>query len=216
MDNLVGDDVFKARRVVGQRDSNPPPQPVAPPPGEDMIETEFGLRPRAEWEITLAARRAHQGVKELTRTDYVVTKSMETGRKLSSEWTSWRQHLRDVVNGNGEDVQPEPARWAVDEQEQPEAPLLPAPDALMADYGPVGTDEEAEAALTTDDLLGATDDAVADVVSKLTRQRRKRFTELLNVELAELEQSRGGPKEDRKREARIQRLLGVFARVGEM
>ena len=129
MENLDGDDVFKARRVVGQRDTNPPPEPVAIPPGDDLIETELGLRPRAEWEIILSARRAHHGVKELARTDYVVTKSMETGRKLSSEWTSWRQHLRDVVNGNGEDVRPEPDRWAVAEVEQ----VSPEPEHHFAD-----------------------------------------------------------------------------------
>jgi uncharacterized membrane protein YccC len=86
----------------------------------------------------------------------------------------------------------------------------------MSDWGTVGADEDAEAALTTDDLLSADDEAVADVVAKLSRQRRKRFTELLNVELAELQQSRDGPHEDRKREAKVERLLGVFARVGEM
>ena len=124
--------------------------------------------------------------------------------------------------------QPEPApvidlaaenealRRRIAELEAMEAPLLPAPDALMSDWGEVGADEDAEAALTTDDLLRADDEAVADVVAKLSRQRRKRFTELLNVELAELQQSRDGPHEDRKREAKVERLLGVFARVGEM
>jgi hypothetical protein len=108
------------------------------------------------------------------------------------------------------------ARVAELERPEPEAPLLPAPDALMSDWGNVGADEDAEAALTTDDLLSVDDEAAADVVAKLSRQRRKRFTELLNVELAELQQSRDGPHEDRKREAKVERLLGVFARVGEM
>jgi len=103
-------------------------------------------------------------------------------------------------------------RSCLDELQKP----LPAPDALMSDWGNVGADEDAEAALTTDDLLSADNEAVADVVAKLSRQRRKRFTELLNVELAELQQSRNGPHEDRKREAKVERLLGVFARVGEM
>lgn len=124
--------------------------------------------------------------------------------------SNWRQEMEDTIAWLMSSADP------VVEPEPDTGQLLPPVDTLMSDYGPVGMDEEAEAALTTDDLLSATDDAVADVVAKLTRQKRKRFTELLNVELAELEQSRGGPKEDRKREARIQRLLGVFARVGEM
>lgn len=78
------------------------------------------------------------------------------------------------------------------------------------------TDWDAEAALTTDDLLGESDEVASDVIGKLSRDRRKRFTELLNVEMAELLLSRGGPKEDRKREQKIERLLGIFARVGEM
>ena len=77
-------------------------------------------------------------------------------------------------------------------------------------------DAEAEAALTTDDLLGESDDVASDVISKLSRDRRRRFTELLNVELAELQLARGGPKEDRRREQKIERLLGIFARAGEM
>ena len=214
MDNLVGDDVFKARRVVGQRDSNPPPQPVAPLPGDDMIETEFGLRPRAEWEITLAARRAHQGVKELLRTDYVVTKSMETGRKLSSEWTSWRQHLRDVVNGNGEDVRPEPDRWAVAEVEQADAPLLPAPDTRLADYGPVGTDD-----ITGDLLLDAFEENEAEtaaIVQTLSALRLKHLSEQLNVERARLDREHQATGVANPRSASIDRLLGLLTRRGEV
>lgn len=61
-----------------------------------------------------------------------------------------------------------------------------------------------------------TDQLTEDVIQKLTKAKRKKFTELLNVELAELQQERGGPHEDRSREAEIEKLLGLFARVGEM
>jgi len=66
-----------------------------------------------------------------------------------------------------------------------------------------------EASLTTADLT-------EEVIQRLTAAKRKKFTELLNVELAELQQERGGPREDLSREAEIEKLLGLFARVGEM
>ena len=61
-----------------------------------------------------------------------------------------------------------------------------------------------------------TDQLTEDVIAGLTKAKRKKFTELLNVELAELQQERGGPREDLKRENEIEALLGLFARVGEM
>ncbi len=76
-----------------------------------------------------------------------------------------------------------------------------------------------EASLTTADLLDLMrTDAVSaeDVVQKFTKVGRKRFTELLNVELAELQQERGGPRENLAREAECERLLDLFARVGSM
>lgn len=93
--------------------------------------------------------------------------------------------------------------------DEDDAHKFPAPHEKLTDW-------DAEAALTTDDLIAESDEVASDVISKLTRDRRRRFTELLNVELAELQQNRDGPKEDRKREAKIERLLGIFARAGEM
>ena len=106
---------------------------------------------------------------------------------------------------------------AEDELEaQADAHKFPASlDEKLTDYG----DPAAEADLTTDDLLTSmrSDAAVTeDVVQKLSRAKRKKFTELLNVELAELQQERGGPKENLKRENEIEALLNLFARVGEM
>lgn len=94
-------------------------------------------------------------------------------------------------------------------------PAFPEPSDKMADW----VDVQAEEQLTTEDLLAAqrTNHIEAEqVVQRLTRMKRKKFFELLNVELAELQQERGGPKEDLKREGEIEALLGLFARVGEM
>ncbi len=45
---------------------------------------------------------------------------------------------------------------------------------------------------------------------------RRKLTERLNVELAELKNLRGLAGEDLKREAEIEKLLGLFARLGEI
>lgn len=50
----------------------------------------------------------------------------------------------------------------------------------------------------------------------LTRDVRRKLTERLNVELAELKNLRGLAGEDLKREAEIEKLLGLFARLGEI
>lgn len=86
-------------------------------------------------------------------------------------------------------------------------------DEKMSDYAPV------EEALSTDDLLASAREnpmAAEQTVQRLDRLKRKKFFELLNVELAELQQERGGPRENLKRESEIESLLGLFARVGEM
>lgn len=50
----------------------------------------------------------------------------------------------------------------------------------------------------------------------LTHDVRRKLTERLNVELAELKNLRGLSGEDLKREAEIEKLLGLFARLGEI
>jgi type I site-specific restriction endonuclease len=82
-------------------------------------------------------------------------------------------------------------------------------DERMSDYAPVADVAPDEDALTTDDLT-------EEVIQKLTQAKRKKWTELLNVELAELQQERSGPREDLAREAVCEKLLGLFARVGEL
>lgn len=97
----------------------------------------------------------------------------------------------------------------------PNAEATPAPEPAA----PAWVDTVAEQEVKTDDLLDLmrTDPASAeDVVQKFSKVGRKKFTELLNVELAELQQERGGPREALKRENEIEALLGLFARVGEM
>ena len=85
----------------------------------------------------------------------------------------------------------------------------PAPHNFPANMSDRLTDWAEPGDLTTDDLT-------EDVIQKLTQAKRKKWTELLNVELAELQQERGGPREDLKREGVIEATLGLFSRVGEM
>ena len=91
-------------------------------------------------------------------------------------------------------------------QPQPDPHNFPANLSDKLSDWDTGADENN---LTTADLS-------EDVIQRLTKDKRKKFTELLNVELAELQQERGGPREALSREAEIEKLLGLFARVGEM
>jgi hypothetical protein len=156
----------------------------------------------------------------LTSTDYKVTRAYERGQLPSEEWIAWRNLCRDRISNPqvGQIVPEEPdfnARLREASAREGEAPIFPRPEDKMADW----VDVEAEENLKPGDLLDvmrSNPEAAEQVVRKLTRSKRKKFTELLNVEQAELLQERGGPREDLKREGEIERLLDLFARVGEM
>lgn len=180
---------------------------------------------------------------ELQRTDWKLLRAMERFF-AGAEWCDWRDQMRKIASNPddyAEPLPPEPPFSLAEASREAElrARILELEDANAAlkdalsdaedriadlddedDFpGPdekPPLDAEAEAALTTDDLLAESDEVASDVISKLSRDRRRRFTELLNVEMAELQLSRGGPKEDRRREQKIERLLGIFARAGEM
>lgn len=55
-----------------------------------------------------------------------------------------------------------------------------------------------------------------DAVRALKGEARRKLSELLNVELAELKNLRGMAGEDREREQQIEYLLGLFTRLGEI
>ena len=99
------------------------------------------------------------------------------------------------------------------EEEPPR--LLPEPDALMADYGPVG--EEAD--ITGDMLLDAFEaDAVetAAVVKTLSATRLKHLSEQLNVTRAALDREHSATGIANPRSAAIDRLLNLLIRRGEV
>jgi hypothetical protein len=115
--------------------------------------------------------------------------------------------------------------WDYPEPPPPDKPvpddpvqLPPNPaEAKLSEYGEVGSDP-VEEEITTDHLL--TDmkkDALAtqEVIAKLSRDKRRRFTELLNVEKAELRNKAKATGVSDAREADVDRLLNLFARVGE-
>lgn len=85
---------------------------------------------------------------------------------------------------------------------------LPAPGAPLSDWeGEVGA------------LVSNVPPEIAELLDEgetLTRDVRRKLTERLNVELAELKNLRGLAGEDLKREAEIEKLLGLFARLGEI
>ena len=98
--------------------------------------------------------------------------------------------------------------------EEPEAPLLPAPDARLADYGPVGTDD-----ITGDLLLDAFEENEAEtaaIVQTLSALRLKHLSEQLNVERARLDREHQATGVANPRSASIDRLLGLLTRRGEV
>ena len=95
-----------------------------------------------------------------------------------------------------------------------EAPLLPAPDALMSDFGPVGMDD-----ITGDLLLDAFEDNEAEtaaIVQTLSALRLKHLSEQLNVERARLDREHQATGIANPRSASIDRLLGLLTRRGEI
>ena len=77
--------------------------------------------------------------------------------------------------------------------------------------------------LDADNLLAADVKIIPDEIAAMmdegetfTPDVRRKLTERLNVELAELKNLRGLAGEDLKREAEIEKLLGLFARLGEI
>lgn len=96
---------------------------------------------------------------------------------------------------------------------EPEAPLLPAPDARLADYGPVGTDD-----ITGDMLLDAFEENEAEtaaVIQVLSATRQRHLSEQLNVEKARLRREHMLTDQANPREASIDRLLGLLTRRGD-
>lgn len=94
------------------------------------------------------------------------------------------------------------------------APLLPAPDALMVDYGLVGTDD-----ITGDLLLDAFEEdetETAAAVQTLTALKLKHLSEQLNVERARLDREHQATGIANPRSANIDRLLGLLTRRGEV
>ena len=95
-----------------------------------------------------------------------------------------------------------------------DAPLLPAPDALMSDYGPVGTDD-----ITGDLLLDAFEDNEAEtaaIVQTLAALGLKHLSQQLNVERARLDREHQATGVANPRSASIDRLLGLLTRRGEV
>jgi len=96
-----------------------------------------------------------------------------------------------------------------------EAPLLPAPDALLSNYGPVGESYED---VTGDMLLDAFEQDEAEavaVIQVLSATRQRHLSEQLNVEKARLRREHMLTDQANPREASIDRLLGLLTRRGD-
>lgn len=134
--------------------------------------------------------------------------------KLKAGQLPWLVNVRNedgspFVDGTAASVASVP-----DPEAEPEAPLLPAPDALMSDYGPVGMDD-----ITGDLLLDAFEENEAEtaaIVQTLSALRLKHLSEQLNVERARLDREHQATGVANPRSASIDRLLGLLTRRGEI
>jgi len=137
-----------------------------------------------------------------------------------------------VLDVLGNRQAPEPA---------PEAPLLPAPDALMSDWGPVGGDDAPHPGVPDDFVqLMTGDETLEQAVERMTLgvdelldmatvlsdqslelalctippERVNEWTEKLISEKARLRRLRGTVDENFGRENLVSRVQGMFAQVG--
>jgi hypothetical protein len=160
---------------------------------------------------------------ELQRSDWRIMRAVE--REFASpEWCEWRDKLRRLVGmvDGFDELPPEPpfgkhipSPPPVKTAPEPEAPLLPAPDALMSDYGPVG---EGYDDVTGDMLLDAFEQDEAEavaVIQVLSATRQRHLSEQLNVEKARLRREHMLTDQANPREASIDRLLGLLTRRGD-
>ena len=96
-----------------------------------------------------------------------------------------------------------------------EAPLLPAPDALMSDYGPVDP-KDAETIIEgfTEELRTSRDTAEGTMRSMDPPDRRRLFS-ILNTELGRLKNQEALLGKSIPRRADCEELIGILAKVGE-
>jgi hypothetical protein len=96
-----------------------------------------------------------------------------------------------------------------------EAPLLPAPDALMSDYGPIDP-KDAETIIDgfTGELRTSRDTAEGTMRSMDPPDRRRLFS-ILNTELGRLKNQEALLGKSIPRRADVEELIGILAKVGE-
>ena len=98
---------------------------------------------------------------------------------------------------------------------EPEAPLLPAPDALMSDWGPVDP-KDAETIIEgfAGELRTSRDTAEGTMRSMDPPDRRRLFS-ILNTELGRLKNQEALLGKSIPRRADCEELIGILAKVGE-
>lgn len=107
------------------------------------------------------------------------------------------------------------ARIAELEQPEPEAPLLPAPDALMSDYGPV---DPKDAETIIDGFAGelrTSRDTAEGTMRSMDPPDRRRLFSILNTELGRLKNQEALLGKSIPRRADVEELIGILAKVGE-
>jgi hypothetical protein len=96
-----------------------------------------------------------------------------------------------------------------------EAPLLPAPDALMSDYGPV---DPKDAETIIDGFAGelrTSRDTAEGTMRSMDPPDRRRLFSILNTELGRLKNQEALLGKSIPRRADCEELIGILAKVGE-
>lgn len=169
---------------------------------------------RADWEglardLDRIARERHEAGKAEAKPEPAAEPAPPAVDPRDAELAALRARIAELESSNHIDLSERP----IEEVVGPLAALKAKIDAVRAGQQELTPDELLQ--MYRDDPPGAAA-KLEDAVRALKGEARRKLSELLNVELAELKNLRGMAGEDREREQQIEYLLGLFTRLGEI
>jgi len=225
-----GEDTYQARNRIKARVAELSAKLTEDSPEEDVKEFlhlhRFACQSGGCWSKARKRWRADRG-DAIPTVPWGNEDDMNARRKAKREARQAREKAREDRLAELE------AAMAAIKKEAPATPyidLSERPDAVEEVVGPlealkakIDAVRAGQQDLTPDELLQMYRDdppgaaaKLEDAVRALKGEARRKLSELLNVELAELKNLRGMAGEDRTREQQIEYLLGLFTRLGEI
>lgn len=173
---------------------------------------------RADWaglarDLDRIARERHEAAKKaaLEESAPAAEPAPAAPDPRDAELAALRARLAELESASYIDRDERPD--AVEEVVGPLEALKAKIDAVRAGKAEMSPDELIE--MHKDNPPGAAQ-KLEDAVRALKGEARRKLSELLNVELAELKNNRGMAGQDLEREQQIEYLLGLFTRLGEI